>query len=160
MLLMGQEFGESRQLGFRKSDFLRSRFYGMPEHRSDGDRLRQFYKRMIDVRYDHLNRALFSANRWVTNPRSGHDERILAQSRWDHHSGSNVVFTFFNLWDQGEIRTSYFIPPELGSRLSIDDQRRYRFVNILANTVMGPCRTGAEIKWEIPLTMHGHERVH
>ena len=70
MLLMGQEFGEPYGLGFRRSDYIRGRFYGQDNHRDDGDALVDFYGNMIRAKFAPANRALVWSDRWFLRPRT------------------------------------------------------------------------------------------
>lgn len=158
MLLMGQEFGEPYGLGFRRSDFLRGRFYGSPNHQADGDALRKFYQGMIQAKLSPANRALVGPNEWNLRPKDAPnkpDSRIFAQARW---TDSNVVFTLFNLWRR-DVAQTYFLPPDLAGKLSIADGAKYKFVDAFTGDQVGDCRTGADLKWAFPIEMGAETRL-
>ncbi len=159
MLLMGQEFGESWGLGFRRSDYLRGRFYGNANHRDDGAALSEFYRSMSVARRDSRNSAMVSQNVWYLRTRSNTvDERVFAQAKWDDQTG-NVVFTFNNLWPVGDIHQSYYLPPDLAGKLMIDAGREYQFRDILSGERTGGCFRGSELEWDFKLDLPGHERL-
>jgi len=147
MILMGQEFGESWGLGFRRSDFLRSRFVGNANFRSNGDDLVNLYGGMIRQRLDAANRALLSPKRYFLRPAptpNTPDARIFAMAKWT--DDGNVVFAFHNLWKQ-DVEQTFFIPPDLGGKLAIDDNRSYRLVDVLSGQVVAGCRKGRDLKF-------------
>ena len=158
MLLMGQEFGESWQLAFRKSDFLRSRFVGTDQYQPQADQLVEYYRTLIASRLDQRNRALlapqhrFLHSRWTNSP----DPRIFAQARWSNDG--NVMFTIFNLWER-DVAQSYYLPPDLAGQLRIRDDYRYRLVDVISNRQLGLCRSGADLKWEIYVAMDAGTRI-
>ena len=158
MLLMGQEFGEPARLGFRKSDFLRSRFIGTAEHQHQGELLTAFYKNMIDNRLSSGHRALQSSNYAFLRSRwSGRaDPRLLAMVKWSEDK--EVLFAFFNLWEQHSAQ-SYYIPSELARRLGIMDQGSFRFYDLISKRHLGPCRSGAELKWALHVEMDASTRM-
>ncbi len=161
MLLMGQEFGERDGLGFRRSTLLPGRFYGHPNHNDQGEALIDFYRKMNGARQSHDNRALRANSRaYLRSKRNDGkaDERIFAQVKWDDVDGKNVMFTFNNLWPT-DAETEYFISPELGDKLAIQDGLRYRLVNVLSGQQAGSCKTGAELKWGLYVHMAASERV-
>jgi len=158
MLLMGQEFGEPYGLGFRRSDFLRGRFEGTSNYHPQGAELTEFYRKAISSRLEWRNRALYSSPRHFLRSKSSNsvDPSIFAQVKWS--GDGNVVFVFHNLWEQ-EVTQSYYIPPDVGQTLWIRDDRRYRLVNVMSGQATGPCRSGADLKWEIYVHMPAHERL-
>jgi hypothetical protein len=158
MLLMGQEFGEAWQLGFRRSDLLRSRFEGWGAHRADADALVAYYRALIGARLAPENRALRSRHHATLPARAwpGVDARIFAQVRWS--DDANVVFTFFNLWPR-HVTQSYFIPPWLGDELRVRDDLWYRLVDVFSGAAVGSCRSGADLRWEIPVEMGSGTRM-
>jgi len=160
MLLMGQEFGEGWGLGFRRSDFLRSRFVGTGNYREDGDALVDFYGKMNRARQDPFNRALGSWNRWNLRSRQDGqpDQRIFAQARWDVSNGMNVVFTFNNLWET-PVQQSFFLPPELAGQLSLGEGTSYKLVDALTGSQVGPCHSGADLKTDFYVQMGAGQRL-
>lgn len=159
MLFAGQELGEPRRLGFRKSDYLRSRFEGAPGHRADADTLLDFYRRMITARSANENRALRGTRSWFLRTRAsdgtGIDPRLLARARWS--DDGNAVFTFFNFWEQ-HVAQSYYLPPELARQISLRDDLGYRTVDTISG-VRGPCRPGRELKWDFAVDMDAATRI-
>ena len=153
MILMGQEFGESWGLGFRRSDFLRSRFVGTSNYQTYGDALVTLYSSFIHGRLDPFNRALTSANRYFLRPTSSPnnpDQRIFAEAKWTNDG--NVVFAFHNLWQQN-VSQSYFIPPDIAAAMLIDDSMQYRLVDILGMQQKGSCHSGADLKYSFYVSM-------
>ena len=118
MILMGQEFGESYQLDFRRSDYLRSRFVGSPSYTSEGAALTGYYSAMIAARLANENRALLSPNYalLMTQSSDAVDENIFAAVKWS--DDGNVVFVFHNLWEVDSSDT-FFIPPDIVSAIHL-----------------------------------------
>lgn len=160
MILMGQEFGEPWGLGFRRSDFLRARFEGTPNFNPGGDALVDFYHAMITGRLDVRNRALYSAaeSSWFLRTREGDavDSRIFAMARWS--GDGNVIFVFHNLWEQ-DVAQSYSLPQELATRLWIQPDRSYRLVDIISGQPAGDCRSGADLAWDLYVSMDAGTRM-
>ena len=160
MLLAGQELGEPWGLGFKRSDYIRSRFDGSNNFRPDSPAIRDFYARMMHARTKFENRALYSSGRHFlrTKDSNGPDQRIFAQIKWS--DDANVVFTFHNLWEN-DVEQSYFIPADVAARARIDDNRSYKLRNILANgePQVGPCLAGRDLKWNLFVKMGRSERV-
>jgi len=152
MLLAGQEFGERWGLGFKRSDFLRSRFEGSPTYFEDGDKLRTFYHTMITGRLAQQNRALFGQNFAFLRSRvtNAPDDRIFAQVKWS--DDLNVVFTFHNLWES-DVDQKFFIPPNVGDAIGLRDDMQYKLIDIIDGMQKGPCRSGRDLKWEFPVSM-------
>lgn len=158
MLLMGQEFGESWGLGFRRNDFLRARFEGTENFQADGQQLVDFYRSLITERLAHSNRALYASNYAFLDTRIDHstDPRALAMVKWT--DDGNVVFVFNNLWEE-PFSQSYYIPDDLAENLLLREDLEYVLVDVFTDTLIGECRTGAELKWDLPVFMEAHERV-
>jgi hypothetical protein len=152
MILMGQEFGEKWGLGFKRSDFIRSRFEGSNNWFPDGEKLRSYYHRLITGRLAKENRALVSPNYHFlrTKNNANVDDRIFAQVKWS--DDLNVVFVFHNLWEQDANQT-FFIPPAVGDAIAMKDDIKYQMVDIISDKVMGGCRLGKDIKWEFPVLL-------
>ncbi len=158
MLLMGQEFGEPWQLGFRRSDFLRGRFVGSGNYNPAGDALSAFYKTLIGKRLDAGATALVAANYAFLRRQDGGgvDGRIFAQAKWAQDG--NVVLVFHNLW-VNDVAQTYFISPELGNAMLIRDGTSYKLVDLISGTQMGPCRNGADLKWGLYVSMSAATRA-
>jgi glycosidase len=160
MLLMGQEFGESWGLGFRRSDFLRSRFIGTGNYVQAGDQLVDYYGSLIKSRLSYSNRALYSSNRSFlrqkNDPDVGPDPRIFAEAKWT--TDGNVVFAFHNLWSQS-VGQSYFIPPDIAGQMSINDGASYRLIDVISNQQQGNCVSGSDLKWNFPVFMNASTRA-
>lgn len=158
MLLMGQEFGDGSRLAFRKSGLVWGRFVGTDAHDPRGDDIIGLYKRMIDSRLAHENRALrapnyrFLRSRWTNAP----DDRLLAQIKWS--DDGNVVFVLHNLWEQN-VQQSFFIPEDVRSAARIDPGRRYRLMDAISRSQMGACRTGGELAWDFYVAMSAATRM-
>jgi len=158
MVLMGQEFGEPRQLAFRKSDLLRARFEGTPQWRADGATLAAYYRALATQRLRPENRALLASNHaWLKSRHTNApDARLLAQARWS--DDGNVVFVFHNLWEQ-DVAQSFYVSPDQGSAMSIGDATGYRLVDVLGGSVQGPCRTGASLKYSLDVSLPASRRA-
>jgi hypothetical protein len=150
MMLMGQEFGEPWGLGFRRSDYLRSRFIGSSNFNNDGDKLVDFYGTLIRGRL--TNRSLYASNKAYLRTKDGNhaDGRIFAQVKWS--GDGDVVFAFHNLWEQ-DVSQHYFIDPGLADALWLRDGRSYKLVDIVSGQQMGGCRSGADLKWDLFVAM-------
>jgi hypothetical protein len=158
MILMGQEFGESWGLGFRRSDFLRARFEGTGNYNPQGDALAGFYQKMASARTRFENRALLAPKySYLRSKWDGQaDQRIFAQVKWsDDH---NVVFAFHNLWEQN-VEQAFFINPGLAGALNIQDGNWYRLVDVMGGQQMAPCKSGADLKWELYVKMDAGTRA-
>jgi len=158
MILMGQEFGEKWGLGFKRSDFIRSRFEGSNNWFPEGEKLRSYYHRLITARLAKENRALVSPNyHFLRTKNNGNvDDRIFAQVKWS--DDLNVVFVFHNLWEQDANQT-FFIPPAVGDAIAMKDDVKYKMVDIISGKVMGGCRLGKDIKWEFPVLLDRSTRA-
>ncbi|MFH1808063.1 MAG: alpha-amylase family glycosyl hydrolase [Pseudomonadota bacterium] len=158
MLVMGQELGEPWQLGFRRSDLLRSRLVGTPQRHPQVRELLGYYRQLIEARLDHRNRALRAPNYRFLRRRHGNDAdpRIYAAARWS--DDGNVVFAVHNLWAQ-DVAQSYYLPPDLAAALSLRDNLRYRLVDAIGGAQQGACRSGAELKWDFYVSMDADTRA-
>jgi hypothetical protein len=158
MILMGQEFGETEQLPFRKSAYLPGRFKGTHSYREDGTSLVGFYNSMMTSRLAPENRALVSSKYHFLRTRQNNsvDSRIFAQIKWT--DDLNVVFTFHNLWEQ-DVKQSYFIPPEIAQAAGIKDDFSYQLIDVLSNQRKGACRTGSELKWDFYIELDRATRM-
>lgn len=158
MLLMGQEFGERYGLSFRRSDFLRSRFKGHPNHFDKGQDLVNFYGAMIKSRFDPKNRALLSDSyRYLPlKNNEPYDPRLFAVMKW---WGTEVVFAFHNLWEQGAVEQAFYIPPDVAATAGIQGSNRYKLVNVMSGQQAGACRTGDELKTDFYVKLEGTERL-
>ena len=152
MILAGQEFGEKWGLGFKRSDYLRARFEGSETYFPDGDKLRSYYQRMITSRLANENRALYSQNYAFLRSKATNapDDRIFAQVKWS--DDLNVVFTFHNLWEV-DVEQKFFISPEVGNAIGMQDEVSYKLVDILNDNQKAQCRLGKDIKWELQVSM-------
>jgi hypothetical protein len=157
MLLAGQELGESWGLGFKRSDYLRARFVGSASYASP-ESLVPYYKSFIDARLHPSNPALLSpkyaflSSRYTNQP----DARLFAQVKWT--SDFNVVFVFHNLWAQ-DVSQSFFISPELGKTLGIQDGKSYRLVDVTNGAAAVSCRSGADLKVSLDISMTAGTRA-
>jgi hypothetical protein len=158
MIVMGQEFGESWGIGFRRSDFLRARFEGTGNYQPSGEALTDFYRKMNVARLAPENRALLAPNNYFLRSRwtNAADQRIFAQVKWSNDA--NVIFVFHNLWEQN-VENAYYLPPGLANALQIRDGFQYRLRDVLSGNQMGPCRSGAELKWELYVKMDAGTRL-
>ena len=158
MILMGQEFGEKNQLSFRRSEFLRSRFYGSPNHFAQGQDLVKFYGDMIKTRLDGRNHALLSSSSYFLPLKNNapNDPRIFAEMKW---WGSDVVFAFHNLWDVGTVEQTFYIPQEQADQAGIKGALNYKLVNALNDQQLGPCHTGDDLKTNLYVKLDGGERL-
>jgi hypothetical protein len=134
------------------TSFLRSRFLGHPNYNPSGDALVGFYNAFTTNRLKNENRALLSPNHAYlrTKDNNGIDPRIFAQVKWT--DDTNVVFVFHNLWEE-DVSQAYFISPELGAKLHIDDGRKYKLVDALTGRQTGECHSGADLKWSFYVAM-------
>jgi hypothetical protein len=153
MILMGQEYGEPFGLGFRRSDFMRGRFEGTAQFNPNGEALVDFYGLMFRARRDNdALRSTFPDVRAFLRAKGPNgptvDPRIFAQVR-GKKGGGNVVFMFHNLFEQGTVSNSYFVPPDIGDALGIDVQRQFRLVDLISGQQQGPCHSGADIRNDI-----------
>jgi hypothetical protein len=157
-LLMGQEFGERNQLSFRRSDFLRSRFYGNPNHFAQGQDLVTLYGQMIQNRLDPKNHALESGSYAYLPLKNNqpNDPRIFAMMKW---WGSDVAFVFHNLWNVGTVEQAFYVPPDVAGQAGIQGGTRYRLVNMLSGAQTGDCLSGDDLKNTVYVKMDGTERL-
>jgi hypothetical protein len=158
MLLMGQEFGEPWQLGFRKSDYLRSRFEGTANYNSQGDVLREYYRKLITGRLAPQNQALLASGQAYlrTKAKNAIDQRLLAMVKWS--PDGNVVFVVHNLWNENAAQT-YYLPPDLKKRISMQDGLKYKLVDVLSGQQQGACKTGADLGWEFYVSLPSYVRA-
>jgi hypothetical protein len=79
--------------------------------------------------------------------------------KWvDDRQGGNVVFTFHNLWKQA-VAQSYFIAPEVGAAIGLNDALRYRLVDVFADKQVGACVSGADLKWDLYVSLAADTRL-
>jgi hypothetical protein len=158
MMLGGQEFGEWRGLGFRRSDYLHARFVGSDSYTSSGDALVGYYQKLATQRLRPENRALLAPNhaylrsRWTGQP----DQRIFAQVKWS--SDQNVVFVFHNLWEQW-VSQDFYLDPGVASSMGLGDSTWYKLVDALTGQQMGGCHTGGDLKWDFYVQMDAGTRA-
>jgi hypothetical protein len=153
MLLMGQEIGESWGLGFRRSDYLRSRFIGTANYQSDGDSLVNYYGSLIRGRLDNANRALVNGGRTYLRPVGSNtpDANIFAEGKWS--ADGNVVLAFHNLWKQNVQQAFWIDPTVAATNMSINDSAQYRLVDIISGKVTGACMSGLTLRTHLPVFM-------
>lgn len=158
MLVMGQEFGEPWGVGFRRSDYLRSRFVGTSQFNTRGSDLAAYYKTMATERLRYENRALLAPQHAYLRTRAtgGPDPRIFAQVKWSNDG--NVVFVFHNLWEQ-DVAQSYFLDTGTSQALGLQANRGYRLVDVLSGTQQGPCRQGADLQWDLYVSLPAATRA-
>lgn len=169
MMLMGQEFGEPYGLGFRRSDYLRSRFEGDNGYNAAAPNLIDLYRKVNQVRRDPKNRSLGSQYHYYLRTQSGNDvdQRIFAQVKWSDNPRFKPIFTFNNLWNvwdsSGQVQPvaqTYYLPPNIGAQMQLDDNTQYKLVDIMheksrpyphagALDKVGSCRSGKDIKWSL-----------
>jgi hypothetical protein len=151
MMLMGQEIGETWQLSFRRSDYLRSRFIGSPSYDPDANALVGYYHSMTQARLASANRALLSPNYAFLRTQSTDqpDERIFAQVKWS--DDLDVVFVFHNLW-QESVSQTYSIPSSLAATIGLSPTTQYRLVDALSGTAYG-CTSGAAMATSLYISM-------
>lgn len=157
MMLMGQEFGESWGLDFRKSDIIRSRFEGSSNYSKHGDALRTYYQKMVNLRLAPENVALRSSRReFLRNKNDSQNENIFAQVKWS--SGGKPIFTFHNLWAKNSSEV-YYIPTALADQMLLNEHQKYRFVDLFSGETYADCRLGKDIRWELPITIPAATRA-
>jgi hypothetical protein len=158
MILMGQEFGEPWSLGFKRSDFLRSRFVGTDQYNPAGDALIGYYHTMATGRLANENRALIQPNHYYLRTVNGNaaDERIFAMAKWS--DDGNVVFVFHNLWEQ-DVSNTYYILPDLAGKMAMDNSRQYKLVDVFSGQQQGPCHSGADLKWSLYVSLDKSTRA-
>jgi glycosidase len=158
MMLMGQEFGEAWGLGFKRSDYLRSRFVGTAQYQAQGDTLAAYYHTLISSRLDNLNRALVAPHYSFLQTKTGNttDGRIFAMAKWS--DDGNVVFVFNNLWAQ-DVSQDYFISADVAGQMNISDTTNYMLVDAISGTQQGACQTGANLKWDLFVSMPAATRA-
>jgi hypothetical protein len=157
MLLAGQELGESYGLGFKRSDYLRSRFVGNANYQAP-DALVAYYRSFASARLDPANAALLSSSYAYLTSRFTNqaDSRIFAQVKWT--KDLNVVFVFHNLWEQ-DVSQSFFVSPDLGKTLGIKDDLTYRLTDVTSGAAAVSCRKGADLKYSLDIQMASHTRA-
>jgi len=143
---------KTRLLGFRRSDYLRSRF-------SDGaqDALTGFYHSLISARLDTRNRALRApAYRYLPTRDGTAETRLWVAARWS--DDGNVVFVAHNLW-YADVAQSYYLPADLTAALQLRSDLGYRLVDALSGTQLGACRSGADLAWNFYVAMAASTRL-
>jgi len=158
MILMGQELGESYQLAFRRSDYLRSRFVGSPSYTTEGPALVGYYNAMITARLANENRALLSPNYAILTTQSSNsvDENIYAAVKWS--DDGNVVFVFHNLWEVDSSDT-FFIPPPIVSAISLAPTTSYKLIDALSGDQLGACTSGAALAYGLYVSLPAGTRA-
>ena len=115
--------------------------------------MRGFYETLVRARLAPENRALLSPHHYFLRSKSDGqpDQRLFAMAKWT--DDGNVIFVFHNLWNQ-HVSQEFFIPQETAERMLIRDNLRYKLYDLISRQQMGACRTGAELKWTLPVIMN------
>lgn len=156
-IVMGQELGATYGIGFKRSSFVEARFVGSADPGLGGDALISFYGRTSRERLAPENRALLAPGRWFLRTQGGDvDTRIFAMAKYA--DGARPLFVFHNLWHQ-DVAQTYPIPGELAARAGMDDQARYRLLDVLSGAPASDCRPGAELRRGVSVTMPAYVRA-
>jgi len=155
---MGQEIGETYQLSFRQSDYLRSRFVGSPSYNAQGPELLAYYKTMITARLANENRALLAPNYALLRSRwtNAADENIFAAVKWSNDG--NVMFVFHNLWEVNST-DSFFIPPNVVSEIGLNATQNYALIDAISGVQLGSCITGAALAYNFYVNLPAGTRA-
>ncbi len=157
-MLMGQEIGESYQLNFRRSDYLRSRFVGSPAYTTEGPALLGYYNTMITARLANENRALLSPNYFLLKSTTTNEqnENIYAAVKWS--DDGNVVFVFHNLWEVNASDT-FYIPPNIVSAIHLTPATSYKLIDAISGDQLGACTTGADLAYSFYVSLSAGTRA-
>ena len=163
MLLMGQEFGETSALAFRKSDFMSSRFPSTDTYNHAADDLIDYYHSMITARLDPKNRALRGKYTEYLRIRGSSlsDPRIYAAIRWtadvDENGDPSVVLVFHNLVTDA-VEATYWLNPEVTKKIKLDPALTYKFVDATTSATSDACRLGSDIASNVHISMAADQR--
>lgn len=154
MLLVGQEFGASRRLQFRKPSVIPERFEGAPGWREDRLALAAAYRQVIQARaqlpalHGTGQRALRRADGRV-------NEGVVTLARWD--DAGNHAIVLHNLWAQA-LPVQVALTEPLAAGLGLDACTRYRLVDVFGRSPGSGCRTGRAWADGVTFFMTGEQR--
>lgn len=174
---IGQEFGETWQIPFRRVDHLPARWN--PGHRGLDDRgkaaLTAWYKTLHETRAKRCGTGelalchpslAYGERYFLKTPYGTVDDRYLAYAKYTLDCRETTV-VFINLWNRSGEQT-YAMPRDLAGKLCLTDNARYQLVNVLdgrsdwasTHAGTGGIREGWEIKLHgLPLRWNSGERV-
>ncbi|MCB9506375.1 MAG: hypothetical protein H6698_00590 [Myxococcales bacterium] len=158
MLLMGQEFGESARLAFRRSHYLPARFVGTPQHRDDARALIAAYRAEIEVRRAEAGGALRgSGSRALRAPgTSAPYDGVVATLRWD--DAGRVAIVLNNLyWSDAAITVAIPSDARIGVGLAACDS--YRVRDLLGAGVVVPCTSASRFEAGVRMWLPAERRV-
>ena len=157
MMLMGQEFGESQRLAFKRSAYLPGRFVGTSSYREDGDQLIAAYRQFIDARLEPENAALLqTGRRFLRTHTGGQADTLVAFVRWGDDATPMLVV--HNLWES-ESSARFVVPPDLAAGIGMTACDEWRAVDTFTGAVLVPCMAGTEWTRSVPIRMPWNRRA-
>ncbi len=153
LLLIGQEWGETQRLEFRRPHYLPGRFSGAAG--SDAE-LTRFYSSLIATRASLA--PLRSWNRRALRPPTGIGavDGAIATLRWDDEG--TVVLAINNLWPQ-DLQAEWSIPSNLRAGIGIGPCDRVQFTDALSGAVIVSCTEAANLEQGFRLWLPANQRV-
>ena len=157
MLLVGQEFGDSQRLQFRRSSYLPGRFEGTPQYRQDADGLIDAYATLNRARLAPDNSALRSAGRQFLRSATGAlAVDVVAYMKWSTNGAPFMVIN--NLWT-GDRRFDVVVPATTMQAAGLDSCEWYEAVDVLTGQVVVPCQAATSWTRRINLWIPWSRRV-
>lgn len=155
MLLVGQEWGETGRLGFRRPHVLSGRFDGRVST-DDARALTDAYRALNDARV--AEPTLRSGNSQVLRPPGGFGvvDGAVARLSWSEHG--DALLAINNLWRQ-DVAGHWAIPATLRAGLGIGPCERVRFRDLLSDRVLVPCTEAASLESGFRLWLSSDDRV-
>lgn len=153
LLLVGQEWGETQRLEFRRPHYLTGRFNGAAS--ADND-LTRFYATLISTRSTLA--PLRSWNHRALRPSTGVGavDGAIATLRWN--DAGAVVLAINNLWPQDR-QAEWAIPSNLRAGLGLGPCDRVGFTDALTGAVVIPCTEATELEDGFRLWLPANQRV-
>lgn len=135
MMLVGQEWGESQRLEFRRAHVLPGRFETDPDELAAQDASIAAYRDLIQVRTSDEGAPLRATGR-----RFVHDDTqsALALLKWNDEG--DVWLLLHNLFPAGT-SLGWTIPGEVSAGLRLDACEEYRWVDVFSDTTAIGCST-------------------
>jgi glycosidase len=153
LLLVGQEWGETARLEFRRPHYLPGRFNGSAGSQND---LTAFYATLITTRAALA--PLRSWNHRALRPSTGIGavDGAIATLRWD--DSKSIVLAINNLWPQDR-QAEWAIPSDLRAGLGIGPCDRVQFADVLTGAVVVSCTEAANLERGFRLWLPANQRV-
>lgn len=159
-MTVGQDFGETWQMPFRRIDHLPARWG--PGHKDLDDNgkanLAAWYKKLHEARTGRSGDKLrypslaYGERYWLKTPYDTHDNRYMMYAKYLKDC-SETTFVMISLWGERQDQT-YAVTDDFAGKICLDANRNYKLINVFdgrndwerTNGGTGGIRAGWEIK--------------